>query len=188
MRDRRGGRQMARRRGQARPSARRLRLALLYIEGQLFPQDFSRAAELLAPPPRPAIRKRNMRSAPSTRRAAACRRTCQAARLLGACRARRQYRRRGRIRHRAVQRRRRRQERRPPPPCSARRRCTATRSPRTGWRASWPGAAARQSGRGHQMAPDLQGRRRNDPDARDCVDKRRRPRAAAGREGAAAET
>ena len=62
-----------------------------------------------ASPRTPATRKRNMRSAPSTRRAAACRRTCtRRCELFGLRGARRQYRRRGRIRHRAVQRRRRR--------------------------------------------------------------------------------
>ena len=116
-------------------------LALLYIEGQLFPQDFNRAAELFAPPPTPATRKRNTRSAPSTRRAAACRRTCtrrcklwaQAA-LADNADAEVEY---------AIalyQRRRRRQGRaRPPPPDlpqggAAR----ATRSRRTAWRAFSP--------------------------------------------------
>ena len=51
-------------------------LGLLYLQGQQFPQDFKRAAELFrAPPPTPAIRKRNTRSPPCTRKAAACRRT-----------------------------------------------------------------------------------------------------------------
>ena len=50
-------------------------LGLLYLQGQQFTQDFKRAAELFAPPPKPAIRKRNTRSPRCTRKAAACRRT-----------------------------------------------------------------------------------------------------------------
>ena len=42
----RGGRQAARRRRQARACGAPYDLALLYLEGQLFPQDFARAAEL----------------------------------------------------------------------------------------------------------------------------------------------
>ena len=47
-------------------------LALLYLEGQMFPQDFGRAAELIrSRPPRPATRRRNTRWRRSTRTAAA---------------------------------------------------------------------------------------------------------------------
>ena len=49
-------------------------LGLLYLEGQLFPQDFARAAELFRAAAQPATRKRNTRSPRSTRKAAACRR------------------------------------------------------------------------------------------------------------------
>ena len=80
-------------------------LGLLYLQGQQFPQDFTRAAELFRRPPTPAIRKRNTRSPPCTRKAAACRRICnEATRLMGLASRRRQSRRHGRIRHRAVQR------------------------------------------------------------------------------------
>ena len=51
-------------------------LALLYIEGAAIPAGF-RARRRIAPPGRrmPAVRKRNTRSEPSTRKAAACRKT-----------------------------------------------------------------------------------------------------------------
>ena len=49
-------------------------LALLYIEGQLFPQDFTPRRRIAARRRRSRQSgQRNMRSAPSTRRAAACR-------------------------------------------------------------------------------------------------------------------
>ena len=50
-------------------------LGLLYLQGQQFPQDFARAAELFRRPPMPETRKRNTRSPPCTRKAAACPRT-----------------------------------------------------------------------------------------------------------------
>ena len=78
-------------------------LALLYIEGQLFPQDFSRAAELLriaaqARQPGRAICARHLLQG-GPRRAKGHARGGAA---LGAGRARRQYRRAGRICHRAL--------------------------------------------------------------------------------------
>ena len=145
-------------------------LGLLYLEGQLFPQDFARAAELF----RAAAQAGN----PEAQYALATlykdgrgvpKDVGEAARLLGRGGARRQYRCRGRIRASRCSTAPASPRTKPRPPCCcARRRARAARSRRTGWPvilAIGRGAAGR-SGAGDQMAPDRQGRRRRRPRAR----------------------
>ena len=133
-----------------------------------------------ASPPTPAARRRNTRSPRSTRKAAACRRTSSKPHaLLAPRRDRRQHRRAGRIRHRAVQRHRRRQGRGRAPPAS----CSAPpqgQPDRAEPARPSPGGRARpagRSGRGDQVAPDLQGRRRQRrrTSTTSCAARSRRP-------------
>ena len=138
-------------------------LALLYIEGQQFPQDYARAAELF----RTAAQAGN----PEAQYALAtlykegrgvAKDEREAARLLGAAALADNHRRRGGIRHRAVQRHRRRQER------SRRGQIFQARgTERQPDRAEPLGAHAGdrprrrgRSGGGDQMAPRRQGGRR----------------------------
>ena len=143
-------------------------LALLYLEGQLFPQDFARAAELFRsaaeagnPEAQYALATlyKEGRGVPKDLREAA-----RLARRGGA--RRRHLDAEVEYAHRAVQRHRRRQERGAPPALSsARPRARATRSRRTGSPACYATGRGMhgRSGRGRQVAPDRQGRRRQRP-------------------------
>ena len=144
-------------------------LALLYLEGQLFPQDFARAAELF----RAAAQAGN----PEAQYALATlykegrgvpKDVTEAARLLARGGAGRQYRCPGRIRHRAVQRHRRGQERGGGSggveKGGAQGQSDRAEPPRQ--RPGDRSRAAGRSGRGDQMAHRRQGRRRKRHSAR----------------------
>ena len=144
-------------------------LAMLYLEGQLFPQDFARAAELFRVAAEAGSPEAQYALATLYKEGRGVKRDIvesdAAALPRGDCR---QHRRAGRVCDRAVQRLRRRQgrgRRRPLP--------AARRAPRQPDRAEPPGPCpggrardARRPGGGDQVAPDLQGGRRQRPEAR----------------------